>query len=507
VKTCVLHVGMAKTGTTSIQSTLSLAPPTPGFHYLRSGEANAGRALGAAFMRSPSHFRPIRKLGLDNATVDQMKSAVLSDLEDQLSRPATTFIASSEMLGLFDEASLTRMRDWFERRVDAIRLIAYIREPASYMDSMFQQSLKNGNSAFDVDARYPNYRERFAPMEKVFGRAQITYRAFTPKALVNQCVVRDLMSLIGVDIPGLTIKRINESLSREAVGLLFAYRLHGPKYGIGAEAMRSNRTLIRCLRDVPGERFRLARNLVAPVIEANGPDMAWMAERLGGTLVPKLSDDDDEQAVRGEADLLRFSVSTLNWLHKASGVKVPTGEGGAVDPVAVARALKQLCVRPGRAERKTSTRRASRHQSSQDAVAADLKEGDDPISSGAIGTGVPASVSDLRQDTGPGTADEHTPSSDPEAMSQERGGAIWPAQNLARRMGPCQVPLLLTDGQVSVVVDEALIFLRQFVEQADQGLRVPGLGAFRPRKAGCLIFQPSESSGTTPRDDINTLDK
>ena len=526
MKTCVLHVGMSKTGTTSIQSTLSQADDVPGFHYLQSGEANAGRALSAAFMREPDKFRPNRKLGLDKAKLAQRRADVLADLERQLNEPATVFVASSEMLGNFDEADLTALRKWLAARVDAIRVMAYVREPASYIESMLQQSLKNGNNEFDVAKRDPNYRERFAPLERVFGREQLTYRAFTPKTFPNQCVVRDFMSVIGVDLPASEIKRINESLSREAVGLLFAFRRHGPEFGEGPEAMRRNRALIRWLGDLPGSRLRLAPTLLAPVINANAADLSWMSERLGAPLLPQYTEDDGE-ALHGEADLLHFSPATLAWLRKATGTTLRPAANGAVDPADIARALEPLWsprMRSGSAvsvapRASTPLQRdaapqastpektpvappppaTARRRASADMVPA-LPADDEPV---FMGSSTVARAAAAAATTGRKPKRDRPATARPEGAQGAKSGrrvarlaetgAQWDGAGLGQRLRQSRPAVVMADDQIAIIAEVALQFVRDATLQRSGGARIAGWGSFQRR--GELAETAGEASG------------
>ena len=95
MKTCILHFGMAKTGSTSIQATLLRAPADEAFHYLTLGNGNAGRALATAFMPNARKFQPNRKQGLSGKDLRGRKDDVLAQLEQQFQGPEPLVIVST----------------------------------------------------------------------------------------------------------------------------------------------------------------------------------------------------------------------------------------------------------------------------------------------------------------------------------------------------------------------------------------------------------------------------
>ncbi len=312
---------MAKTGSTSIQATLAVVENRPEFHYLHSGEANVGRAFATAFMAQPNSFRPNRKLGLSDEVMQRGKKKILEDFSRQLDGPQDLVVASSEMLGNFDPESLCALYEWLNQRVDAIRLIGYVREPAGFIESMFQQSLKNGNSDFKLSKRYPAYRQRFEKLENAFGRQRVEYRMFAPATFPSRCVVRDFLGAIGLDLPETSIVRINESLSREAVGLLYAYRQHHPEFAAGQHAVRRNRQLIQSLATLTGDKLRIHPRLLRDVIESQTADLNWISERLGQPLTP-VYPAAGSSVIQAERDLLTYSDATIEWLNRLTGGKL-----------------------------------------------------------------------------------------------------------------------------------------------------------------------------------------
>lgn len=347
-RTLHIHFGIAKTGSTSIQRSLSKFDGQRDFGYLKGHALAACRDLATAFMAKPWQFRPLKRRGLTPEALATRRVEILKAYEQQLQAGPHRFLLSSETLSEFDEPSLQALAEWFTPRVDEIRLVGYVRPITGYLESMFQQGIKNGNGQFLLERKYPDFQERFERLERVFGAERIAYRRFAPADFRHQCVVTDLADHIGLgDVTGL-VERVNDGLSLDAVKLLYLYRQKGPEFGEGPHAVRDNNRLIRHLAGLSGPKLRLSQQLVAPILQAHEADLAWMEQRLGASLREALRPD-DALSITGEADMLSPSAQALDWLaalaRPARAAAVRQGK-----PEAIVRTLNDLKLRPDDAD-------------------------------------------------------------------------------------------------------------------------------------------------------------
>ena len=319
---CVLHFGMPKTGSTSIQATLLAAGAIPGATYLNVGTGNSSRALATMFMDDPAEFHLNEKWALDEAALEREKQLAFQHFEHQLRSATPLFILSAEVISTLEVSALTRLRDWLERRVDSIELVGYVRAPKGYMESELQQKVKAGRSRFDLGSHYPGYEARFGKLEQVFGRERVRYWKFDPARFADHDVVRDFVQRLSITVPDSAFQHANTSLTRHGLSLLYIYRKHGPGYGTGSGSVEQNRQLQKTLREVGGPKLRLARAAVEPILTRHAGDIAWMEERLGESLAESL-DVDEPQAIIGEDDLLRPAPEALAWLAQRVGSSYP----------------------------------------------------------------------------------------------------------------------------------------------------------------------------------------
>ena len=97
-----------------------------------------------------------------------------------------------------------------------VSVIAYVRDPASYLKSEFSERVKNGmNDLFIL-----NYKDRFKKVFDVFGENSVNLRLFRPDSLKGGDVVKDFYDILKLpEAPNLPKK--NTSLSVEAISMIY----------------------------------------------------------------------------------------------------------------------------------------------------------------------------------------------------------------------------------------------------------------------------------------------
>lgn len=335
---CILHFGMHKTGSSSIQKTLFYLAADVPWTYLNGGKPNASVALHTMFSSRPENNTRNVRQGLSETEVLRRRQALFRLMEAQIAATDKNLVLSGEGMTALAEEELQRLLDWIRPFVDEIVAVGYVRPPKAYMESAFQQVVKGGRSVFNLDAVYPGYRTRFEKFEKLLGRGKVEYRLFDPGVFPDGCVVRDFAARMGVTLKDGDVQRVNESISMEALALLYAYRKHGEAYGVGEAAIRENTMLIKKLAELKGHKLRFSPDLVRPILEARRADIAWMEERLERPFNEDW-DTHAEHEVTGEADMLKFSEESLVALRQWAG---ETAAQGGASPADVAQLVGRL---------------------------------------------------------------------------------------------------------------------------------------------------------------------
>jgi hypothetical protein len=326
--TCVLHVGMPKTGTTSIQESLFHGLKDPRFQFVSLGNSNAVAFLEPLFGDDPEGFWVHRRTGASAENVRRRVHDADRRLRAALRRAgkaAATAILSAERCWAFSASSLERLRDYVSAEGFDVRVIAYLRPLKSWLESSFQQEAKLLNKVFDLgrlaeDVRARRsfwYTQRLSGLDHVFGHENITVRLFARHALVGGCVVRDLCTTLGVDFKGEDIIRTNESISADAVRMLCCFHRFHP--GASRLSLWSAHLLVKRLESLGGPPFRFHSSLLAPLADEIAAQEREIRERYGVDIHQKLRESDADLGIRDESDLWRFPRASLDWLAGASG--------------------------------------------------------------------------------------------------------------------------------------------------------------------------------------------
>lgn len=237
---CILHIGMPKSGSTSIQHFLRSNASflaDRGFHVplVAPGLAN----LPAwAFMswRNNAKFLAKRKIqnpsdqeALIETLSAQYKEIINSDHGDN-----QKYLISSEHLfrrmGKYED--LLQLKQFLNQYFCEITVVAFIREPSSYVVSSYSQALMSGSTiSFDqwverfLNGRTWRYHSICSLWASVFGMENCIFEIFAPRDVKNYDVVDHFRKTIGFHdeyMPDLHGSRENIKLNHR---LMLAYRV------------------------------------------------------------------------------------------------------------------------------------------------------------------------------------------------------------------------------------------------------------------------------------------
>ena len=343
---CILHFGMPKTGSTSIQESLYSGLTDPDFYYADLGHPNHGGILVNAFQDRPQWHHTNQKQGISLEKILSERPAVLKRLADQIGRcRSRTMIPSAEDACFFPKPANAAVLAFFSSLQCELQCVAYVRSMRGWLESGFAQSLREPDPFSPVDvmkwlAQRRPVRKFLEAKDTIFGRERVTLWPFSPAQFPQGCVVQDFCRRIGMKTLPRVIHRSNERLAMAAIRFLYAYRTAGQGYGVGPSAMPENANLLRHLKMLPGPRFHFHSDLLDDYCRRNEADIDWIESRLGASLRDGMGHDKDEHAIRSESDLLDFSAESLDWLAERTGTSFRKLAHG--DPSQVAAALHLL---------------------------------------------------------------------------------------------------------------------------------------------------------------------
>ena len=344
MRRCILHFGMHKTGSSSIQESLHGASSLRGAHYVNLGHANASGSLQAAFTDDVA-AKMRRRHGVDEDHLERKRAKTLAALAQAFKADADCFVISAESLSNFQAHELKRLVDVLLTHVDKVEAVGYVRDARGFMESAFQQHVRAGQTKkWHPDLLYPNYRKRFEKFDQILGAQQVHFWPFEPASFTGGDVVRDFCERTGLTVDEADIRRVNEGLSGDAVLLLYLFRKFGLPHVGSREDIARNRVLLAHMAQLGGPRTRFAPELLAPVIAAHREDLDWIESRVGRSL--STLGEGRPGDIRDEKDLLRPSHAGLCWLAAQVGETEPSTDS-LVTPQAIARQMYLLSTRLG----------------------------------------------------------------------------------------------------------------------------------------------------------------
>jgi hypothetical protein len=348
MRTCYLHLGMNKAGSTSIQHVFRdycdervrylrlahLAPP-----YLDNG--NHSHHLEMRFRQEvPTHFFSSPKPGIQRAERRRLRR----DFDQAVSEAEESLIISGEVLYEWRDArTVNRAAKYLQARFDRVQGLVYVREPTGYMRSLVQQLIQMRAPDLETgfERFYPRYRPRLRNWEAALGRNRLDFIPFNFNTSASTDLLLDFASRMGANPDWVQRHQgpkgqCNPSLSAEAVSTLLRFRVaHGarPSHGSGRTA---DARLVSALMSFGHTRFHLHGAEVTRILEKYSKDRQWMERRLGQSLILPPADP-REVGFSVWNDFMDYgagmSAALTKW-QKRTFPKIPVAKGTPEDILA-----------------------------------------------------------------------------------------------------------------------------------------------------------------------------
>jgi hypothetical protein len=298
----IVHIGLSKTGTSSIQRGLAAVRPAleaKGIFYPSSpGAANHGLLpMSLVPVESLGAFNPMLWEGIGPAArLERFRAEFAAEMAAIPPHITRVILSAEQCSGMLNTpARVETLRALLAPHAERFRVIVYLRRQDRHFASGYVQGLRVASvapPAFDPKSGggLYDYAALLRRWAVVFGEEAIEPRIFEPEAMTNGDVVDDFLELCG--IPGLIPadapeRRSNLSISPEAIALVLAM---GEQFGakrpevLRADSLVWRRLMQRVSEVLPGKGWRptaaAAREFLAHFDAANEAVRArWFPER------------------------------------------------------------------------------------------------------------------------------------------------------------------------------------------------------------------------------------
>ena len=297
----VVHIGIEKTGTKTIQRALFSARSkllSEVQILYPSVRSNLSIHLATMFRGdTPRLLQLIEPDATDERSVARVREKFHASFDADLADPNWhTLVLSAESLCGFGPKAIARLLEWLAEYVSEITVVAYVRHPVTWTRSAVPQRLKAGDTLDQLyeDMPHPKWRQRFTPWLDAVGLERFRLVSFDD-ALKNDGIMASFCDAAG--LPRETImslapaKAANESMSLEAALILDSLNRQRPLFRDGKVSPERRWHGANTIKLIPGNRFYLSAELAAKARADSRPDLEWLNATFGTNLYPDVFED------------------------------------------------------------------------------------------------------------------------------------------------------------------------------------------------------------------------
>ncbi|MFT4614467.1 MAG: hypothetical protein ACI9NT_001612 [Bacteroidia bacterium] len=299
----ILHVGLSKTGSTSMQDNCALhrqflaqrGVVYPQFDFEGEAFSNHSIVVTGAITQEPGRYGlrlPQRFPGREQDVLQ----ACASQLSELLSNGVgQTLVLSTELIENFGPEDAGVLRDQLAAATDELRVVAFVRSPVDSLTSLLQERVKAGINV-SPEKLAGRVRAKCDRIQQHFGELA-QFENYHDAAMHPDGLVGAWFELLGIDRGALTQLELvdrNASLSQEAYTLM---RAVNHAYPMSEQAVHNVPRFpydLDVLMQLPGQRFMLPGLRDSAAYQVCLGETVWLQDALG------LAFPEDIQEVQGE---------------------------------------------------------------------------------------------------------------------------------------------------------------------------------------------------------------
>ncbi|MFD1884901.1 hypothetical protein [Paenibacillus wenxiniae] len=309
IQEIIIHAGMHKTGTTSIQETLFAHADQlkqRDLLYPTCWPSNHSIPIFSLFKRDPSYFENIVE-ERSRQEIEHTRQHFMRVLQQEIATSTPTrLVLSGENISLLTYRELRSFRLFLQNitgyRVP-IRVIVCVRHPVPWLISATQQRLKSGQhlqTILDVKMRaiIPQlFQQRIGNLMRVFGKKALTVYSFDDAVQSVYGPVGYFLQQLGYaeeDILSFDIKKANESMSFMAARFIAFINEKCPIILCNRKNELRTRQDIDPLLAIRGPKFDIAYTYKKDFLQLAQADLAWLKAKFNISFTYELSEPTED---------------------------------------------------------------------------------------------------------------------------------------------------------------------------------------------------------------------
>ena len=317
---CILHIGMPKTGSSTIQENLFLGIDDPRVCYTDLGVSNHSGPVLSMYVDSPSDYHYSKGKDINDLN-SVTKSALISCFSNHVN--SIDILSGEDFFHLPELSAITgginSLKVFLDQFFEKTIILCYVRKPSELLPSSFQQLIKYHDlkriNAIDIYHRYKNIKVYC----DIFGAENVQLWNFDPQQFPEGDILLDFTTRLGLQPQRSKIKVVNESISKEAISVLFTYHFHqNGKTNFGVRQNELNYQLVEVLREIGSEKFRFSGQFIQRAIAANQEDYDWIVSVMGEDF-KETSESLSGNGVDNEYELMHYATQFIPNLVEIAG--------------------------------------------------------------------------------------------------------------------------------------------------------------------------------------------
>lgn len=325
----ILHIGLPKTGTTTIQNVLYANRE---FLLMQEGvlypsvASNLTTPLCTIFQNDPQKHIANKVAGFTTREIEDRRKNYLDSLDTEISsREWNTLLLSAEGVSNLSAPEIAKLHEWGEKYSSDWTVLVCVRHPVGYVRSVIQQLMKGGDTLQQLYEKLPmpNYRGKISNAISVFGRENVRVFDFDTVAESSEGIVGAFAVQVGLtaasrDLLALRAVRDNESLPLEAVRILDSLNRQRPMFDGNARAPRRSDPgqELAYVGRIKGRKFDVPNSVKEDIRGRGREDIVWLNETFGLDLYRDVADfvpraEDPEEPVESLSDPAIDSIAEI----------------------------------------------------------------------------------------------------------------------------------------------------------------------------------------------------
>jgi len=314
---CILHIGMPKTGSTTIQDNLFQNLKDTKTTYPNIGIANNGTPFYAIFKKDIENYYFIKNKLFNADQLKDYRAELIEKFNDSfLDKNTKNAVISGEDMFHASIEEIQEMKNYLDGFFEKTLVLVYVRPVQSFCNSAFQQLLKYHDlcsfNYTQIVHRYKNIQR----YDEIYGLDNVKVIPFLPKHFPDGDIMKDFCKHAKLQEQASSIEAVNESLSKEAISILFTYNYHhNVKTDFGDKNVQIQNILVEKLRKIGNEKFQFSGKLIQRWIEEYfKEDYVWLLDRISSEFSEDFAINSTIEGIETEMELMEYSTKYIDKL-------------------------------------------------------------------------------------------------------------------------------------------------------------------------------------------------